>query len=324
MPLLATDSRIVSEARALLEPVFELRAPLLEDSPERRAVLTQVDALVLGTGWFIREPEFVAAPKLRVIGRPGVGLDNIDLASATRHGVCVINTPDAPSQSTAEHAVTLIVGLAKGLVRSERGLRERGWESRAEFLGLELKGKTLGLVGVGRIGGLVAQTCRDGLRMKVLAYDPFIDPARADALGVELTPDLNTLLARSDFVSLHCALSPKTKGLIGAAELAAMKPTAFLINCARGPIVDEAALAEALRSRKIAGAGLDVFAQEPLAADHPFRALDNLVLTPHVASHTAECEIAMHVGCAEDVLRVWRGEKPKALVNVDVWDKRRK
>lgn len=323
MPLLATDSRIVPEARVLLEPVFELRPPLFEDAPARRALLAHVDALVLGTGWFIREPEFAAAPKLRVIGRPGVGLDNIDLAAATRHGVCVINTPDAPSQSTAEHAVTLLVGLAKGLVKSDRGLRERGWQARAEFHGIELKGKTLGLVGVGRIGGIVARTCRDGFQMKVLAFDPFIDAARAAALGVELAPDLKTLLSRSDFVSLHCALSPKTKGLIGAAELAAMKPTAFLINCARGPIVDEAALAEALRARRIAGAGLDVFAEEPLPQNHPFRALDNLVLTPHVASHTNECEIAMHVGCAEDVLRAWHGEKPKALVNPEVWEKRK-
>ena len=324
MPLLATDSRIVPEARALLEPHFELRGPLLEDTPERRAALAQAGALVLGTAWFIREPEFAAAPKLRVIGRPGVGVDNIDLTAATRHGVCVLNTPDAPSQSTAEHAVALLLALAKGLARSERAFRERGWEARQEFLGHELKGKTLGLVGAGRIGQIVAKVCRDGFQMRVLAYDPFMDSARAGALGLELAPDLRTLLAQADFVSLHCALSPQTKGLIGAAELAAMKPTAFLINCARGPIVDEDALVEALRQGQLAGAGLDVFAAEPLRPDHPLRSFAQVLLTPHIASHTLECERAMHVSCAEDVLRAWRGERPKALVNAEVWEKRKK
>ncbi|MCW8130508.1 MAG: hydroxyacid dehydrogenase [Planctomycetota bacterium] len=324
MPTIVFDSRVHPDARALAQKDHELVGPLLEDTPERREALARADALILSNMWEIREPEFKTAAKLKVIGRPGVGVDNIDLPAATRHGVCVVNTPDAPSQSTAEHAVSLIFALAKGLVKSDASLRARGWETRAEFFGAELKGKTLGLVGVGRIGGIVAKTCRDGLGMRVVAFDPFLDPARAEGLGVELRKDLNEVLREADFVSLHCALSPQTRGLIGRGQFEAMKPTACLVNCARGPIVDEAALIEALRSNRIAGAGLDVFETEPMAPGHPLLTLPNAIVTPHIASHTAECERAMHLGAMEQVLALLRGERPKSLVNGDVWEGRRR
>lgn len=324
MPTIVFDSRVHPDARALVGAEHEMIGPLLEDTPERRKALAQADALILSNMWEIREPEFKTASKLKAIGRPGVGIDNIEVPAATRHGVCVVNTPEAPSQSTAEHAVSLIFALAKGLVKSDAGLRARGWESRADFFGAELKGKTLGLVGVGRIGGIVARSCREGLGMRIVAFDPFLNPARAAELNVELRADLTAVLAEADFVSLHCALSPQTRGLIGRAQFTAMKPSAFLVNCARGPIIDEPALIEALRVNRIAGAGLDVFEAEPMAPGHPLLSLPNCVITPHIASHTAECERAMHMGAMEQVLAVLRGERPKSLVNADVWDARRR
>lgn len=324
MATIVFDFWIHPESRALAGAGHEILGPLNENAAERTRTLARADGLILSNLLQIREPELLAAPKLKVVARPGVGMDNVDIPAATKHGVCVVNTPDAPSQSTAEHAVALLFALAKGVVKSDVNVRAKGWETRGEFFGVELKGKTLGLVGVGRIGGIVAKICRDGLGMKVVAFDPFLDPARAAALSVELRPDLKTVLAEADYVSVHCALSPQTRGLLGREQLAAMKPTACLINCARGPIVDELALAEALTAKTIAGAGVDVFTDEPLPREHPLYKAPNAILTPHVASHTGECERAMHLGAMEQVLAVLRGERPKSLVNGDVWEKRRR
>ncbi|MBI3734140.1 MAG: hydroxyacid dehydrogenase, partial [Chloroflexi bacterium] len=263
------------------------------------------------------------SPTLQVVGRPGIGIDNIVLADATRHGVCVVHTPDAPTRSTAEHAFTLLIGLAKGLTRSDRGFRQRGWASRNDFTGVELKGKTLGLVGLGRIGGTLARMAHDGFEMRVIAFDPFIDPARAAALNVTLKPSLRDVLAEADFVSLHSALTAETRGLIGKAELETMKPTAFLINCSRGPVIDEAALLAALRAGRIAGAGLDVYSPEPPLPDNPLLTLENVIVTPHIASHTFDGVHAMSVGVAEEVCAVLRGERPRWLANPEVWERRR-
>lgn len=324
MAAIVFDSRVHADARKLAQADHELIGPLLEDNAERRAALERADALILSNMWEIRAAELQHAPRVKVIARPGVGMDNVEIPAATRHGVCVVNTPDAPSQSTAEHTVALLFALAKGLVKSDRNLRAKGWETRADFFGAELKGKVLGLVGVGRIGGGVARTCRDGLGMRVVAFDPFLQPARAAELCVELRADLDVVLAEADFVSLHCALSPQTRGLLNRERLAKLKPTAFLINCARGPIIDEPALVEALRAGAFAGAGLDVFADEPLPPDHPLLKLENVIVTPHIASHTAECERAMHLGAMEQVLAVLRGVRPRSLANPEVWEARRR
>jgi D-3-phosphoglycerate dehydrogenase / 2-oxoglutarate reductase len=325
MPTILFDCPVPPVARALAESGHTLVGPLAEDTPERRQGLAAADALIVSSLWALGDAELAAAPRLKVIARPGVGYDNVDVAAATRHGVLVVTTPDAPSQSTAEHAVTLLLALAKGLVRSEAGFRGQGWSARAGFFGMELRGKTLGLVGVGRIGGIVAKTCREGLGMRVLAYDPFLflNPPRAQALGVELQTDLQAMLAHADFVSVHCPLTPETRGLIGAAELTAMRPSSYLINCARGPILDQAALAAALQDGTIAGAGLDVFDEEPLPSSHPLFDCPNLILTPHIASHTAECERAMHLGAMTQVLAALRGERPAWLMNPEVWGRQR-
>ena len=309
---------------AMLEAAGHTLVPSMsKDTPERRKVLSEANAIIIGSAWQIDDALLDQAPHLQVVGRPGIGIDNVNLAAATRHGVCVVHTPDAPTRSTAEHAFALLLALAKRLIVADGSLRARGWNSKNEYgVGVELKGKTLGLVGLGRIGGTVARMAQ-GFDMKVIVFDPYISPERAQALGVELRSSLREMLAESDFVSLHSALTPQTRGMIGKAELETMKPTAFLINCSRGPVIDEPALIEALRANRIAGAGLDVFTQEPTPDDNPLLQLDNVVVTPHNASRTADGVYAMAIGTAEEVCAVLRGDHPRWLANRDVWEKRR-
>ena len=325
MKTILLDMVVHPDGMAILQAAgHKLVGPLSTDTPERRKALAEAHALIVGSGWPINDAVLSQAPSLQVVGRPGIGIDNVDLEAATKHGVCVVHTPDAPTQSTAEQAFTLLLALAKRLLVADAALRARGWNSRNEYpVGVELKGKTLGLVGLGRIGGTVARMAH-GFDMRVIVFDPYINPERAQALGVELRSSLREVLAESDFVSLHSALTPQTRGMIGKAELESMKPTAFLINCSRGPVIDEQALIEALRARRIAGAGLDVFTQEPTPSDNPLLQLDNVVVTPHIASRTTDGVTAMGVGAAEEVCAVLRGDQPRWLANKDVWEKRRK
>lgn len=258
-----------------------------------------------------------AGPSLVAVARPGIGVDNVDLAAATERGVLVINTPSAPSESTAEHAVALLLGLAAGVVEGDRWVH--GDRSAALSIGLELRGRTLGVVGLGRIGRRVAQICGPGLGMRVLGYDPFLDAPAVQALGVEPVPGLEALLAGSDAVSLHLPLTPQTRGSFDAAALARMKRGAILVNASRGQVVDEDALVDALRSGHLRGAALDVFHVEPPPPDHPLLALPNVVATPHIASRTDGGTAAMGEGVATQLLQLLRGERPEHLVNPEAW-----
>ena len=297
--------------------------PMPADTPERRAAFAAANAIIIGSVWQIDDGTLAQSATVQVIGRPGIGIDNIDLDAATRHGVCVVHTPDAPTQSTAEHAFSLLIALAKQTLRIDRDFHTRGWNSKNAIpVSIELKGKTLGLVGLGRIGGAVAKMAH-GFDMRVVCFDPYVAAARAVQTGVELRATLTEVLAEADFVSLHCALTPQTRGLIGPGELKTMKSTAYLINCARGPVVNETALIDALRAGTIAGAGLDVFEAEPTPADNPLLTMDNVVLTPHVASRTADGVYQMGVGVAEEVCAVLRDDHPRWLANREVWAKRR-
>jgi len=260
------------------------------------------------------------APHLEVIGKHGIGVDNIDVEAATRRGIPIVFTPGTNDEAVAEHALMLMLMLAKRVQETSRALREGRFATvRAEPTGIDLKGRTLGLIGVGRIGSRLAAMCRLALDMRVLAYDPYVAPERAAALGVELVRDLGPLLAAADFVSVHTPLTPETRGLIGARELAQMKPTAYVITCARGGIVDESALLAALRAGQVAGAGLDVFESEPPDPASPLFQMDNVVATPHVAGGTMEALEAMGLLVAEEVLAVLRGERPRYLVNPAVY-----
>jgi D-3-phosphoglycerate dehydrogenase len=227
------------------------------------------------------------APQLRVVARAGTGVDTIDVPAATRRGIAVMNTPGANTVSAAEHAMGLLLGLARHIPWAAEAMRRGAWD-RKRFEGTELRGKTIGVIGLGRIGAHVAQIAR-AFGMTVVAHDPFLPAERAAELQIRLLP-LDQLLRTADVVTLHVALTDDTRHLINAERLRLMKPTSVLVNTARGELVDEAALAEAIREKRIGGAAVDVFAVEPLPADSPLRQLDRVILTPHLAASTAEAQ----------------------------------
>lgn len=234
-----------------------------------------------------------SAPLLKGIVKYGVGIDAIDIEAARAHGIPVVNVPEYAEETVAEGTMALMLALAKKLKPLQRAMGDKGWIwPSAQWLGLDLAGKTLGLVGIGRIGTMVARMAGPGFRMRILAFDPHADAARFAEAGAARRSELRALLSESDFVSVHCVLSAATRGLIGEREFAAMKPLAFLVNVSRGAIVDEAALLRALQERRIAGAALDVYSQEPLAkVAHPLGALyamDNVILSPHLTFYTHE------------------------------------
>ena len=247
--------------------------------------ITNADGLVVRSATKVSRELLDRAEKLRVVGRAGVGVDNVDMDAATHRGVLVMNTPGGNAVSVAEHTFALLLGLARGVPQSNAAIHAGRWEKSSS--GMELRGKTLGLVGLGRVGSEVARRAR-ALEMNVLAFDPYVTPAAARELEVALIP-FEDLLKRSDVISLHTALSPATEKMIDAAALGQMKKGARLINCARGELIDEAALAEALRSGHLAGAAVDTFAQEP-PKNSPLIGLPNLIATPHIAGSTAEAQ----------------------------------
>ena len=237
------------------------------------------------------------APHLKLIARAGIGVDTIDVHAATRRGVAVMNAPGANTVSAGEHALGLLLALVRHIPSAADAMRRGDWD-RKRFEGTELRGKTIGVVGLGRIGGHVAQLAR-AFGMTVVGHDPYVTPERAGELQVRMLP-LEPLLQVADVVTLHVALTDQTRHLINAQRLALMKPTAVLLNTARGELVDEAALVEAVTLKRIAGAAIDVFAQEPLPADAPLRKLDRVILTPHLAASTAEAQerVGVEIGTA--------------------------
>lgn len=256
------------------------------------------------------------APDLVVIGRSGAGYDKIDVNACTDHDVALFNCPSALDHSTASTALLFLLALAKRLPEQERVAREARWEEQAAVMGSELTGRTLGIVGLGRSGReLVRLVAPFGMRL--LAYSPHAEPETAAKLGVELT-SLARVLQQSDFVSLHARLNESNRRLIGHAEFAQMKRTAYLVNVARGALVDQAALVDALRQRTIAGAGLDVFEVEPLPADDPLTSLPNCILTPHWSASTTDVWNSTGMSIAQGMLRVARAQVPDNVVNPEV------
>jgi D-3-phosphoglycerate dehydrogenase len=257
-------------------------------------------------------------PNLRMIARTGIGYDNVNLADATARGIVVTNTPDGPTESTAEHTVAMLLALAKRLKQGDANMAAGKWGPRAgTIIGVEVKDKTLGLVGLGRIGRRVANICRLGLEMKVVAYDPYVSAEQGAALGVEMT-DLDSVVRRADFLSVHVPATPETHHLINQERIATMKDGAFVLNMARGPLVDEAALLDAIDSGKLMGAGLDVFDPEPPALDSRLRNHPLILVTPHTAGLTVEGRERIEVMAVERVLAFFRGETPPDVVNREV------
>ncbi len=264
-----------------------------------------------------------AGNSLKIVSNYAVGFDNVDLATATSRGIIVTNTPGVLTEAVAEHAIALMLAIARKIPQSDKYVRSgfySGW-SPDLFLGTQLEGKTFGIVGLGRIGFSAARRAHSGFGMKIMYSDPKQNAEFEKEFGAKFA-SLEEILKECDFVSLHVPLLPSTRHLIGEEQLNSMKPTAYLINTSRGPIVDEQALYKALKSNKIAGAALDVFESEP--ALYPgLSDLQNVVLTPHTASATIEARSAMADLAVDNILAVLRGEKPQALANPEAWEKRR-
>jgi D-3-phosphoglycerate dehydrogenase / 2-oxoglutarate reductase len=249
------------------------------------------DALVVRSETKVTADVFDAATRLRVVGRAGVGVDNIDLDAATRHGVLVLNAPTGNTLAAAEHAIAMMCALARNVAAADASMHAGRWE-RGRFMGFELREKTLGLLGLGKIGFEVARIAGQGLQMRVIAHDPLVTPERAEQAGVELV-DLDTLVRQSDVLSVHVPLTDQTRGVLNAQRLHEMKKGARVLNVARGGIIDEAALAEALHEGHIAGAAIDVFTKEPPPPDNPLLGAPNLVLTPHLGASTVEAQLSV-------------------------------
>ncbi|MDQ6764490.1 MAG: phosphoglycerate dehydrogenase [Verrucomicrobiota bacterium] len=263
------------------------------------AAMPEVSGLVVRSETKVTAAVLEAGAKLRVVGRAGVGVDNVDVETATRRGVIVMNAPGGNTISTAEHAFSLLLCAARKLPQADAMVRTGKW-SRKEFQGVELHNKSLGIIGMGRIGSELSRRAL-AFGMRVLAFDPYLSATRARALQVELVDELRDLLAAADFITLHTPLTPETHHLLNAERLAQTKRGVRIINCARGGLIDEAALAESLRSGQVAAAALDVFETEPLPNDSPLRELPNLVLTPHLGASTAEAQESVGIEIAQSI-----------------------
>jgi D-3-phosphoglycerate dehydrogenase len=258
------------------------------------------------------------APNLLIVSSNGAGFDPVDVDACTEAGVIVVNQSGGNAHSVAEHALGMMLTLSKRIIQVDRALRHDSKVERNAFMGTEVQGKTVGIVGIGNVGRRIAELCKGLLGMQVLAYDPYLTAAEIAARGAEKV-ELDDLLRRSDFVSINCPLSKDNRGMIGAREFALMQPHAYFITTARGFIHDEAALAEALRKKQIAGAGLDVWSKEPPPADHPLLQFDNVLASPHTAGVTHEARTNMGKIAAEQMLGALDGKRPPRLINPEVW-----
>ncbi|RXZ49727.1 phosphoglycerate dehydrogenase [Agromyces binzhouensis] len=295
-----------------LGPDFEVRNVDGTDRPALLAALADANAILVRSATKVDAEAIAAAPKLQVIARAGVGLDNVDIKSATTAGVMVVNAPTSNIISAAELTVGHILSLARHIPAAHSALAQGEWK-RSAYTGTELYEKTVGIIGLGRIGALIAARLQ-AFGVEVIAYDPYITAARAQQLGVQ-TVTLDDLLEQSDFITIHMPKTPETTGMIGADQLAKMKPTAFVVNVARGGLIDEDALHDALVAKTIAGAGLDVFVQEP-PKESPLLALPNVVVTPHLGASTDEAQEKAGISVAKSVRLALAGELVPDAVNV--------
>jgi D-3-phosphoglycerate dehydrogenase len=278
---------------------LEFRPGMSED--ELCNVIGDYDGLIIRSATQVTPRVVEEAHKLRVVGRAGIGVDNVDIPAASRRGIVVMNTPTGNSVTTAEHALALLASLARKIPQAVASMRTGKWE-KTKFQGREIAYKTLGIIGLGNIGRIVADRAQ-GLKMKVIGVDPVMSSDRAAELGIELV-ELDELLARADFVTIHAPLTPETKNMISDAAFEKMKSGALLVNAARGGIVDEEALARAITKGKIAGAALDVFGKEPIDPDHPLLGLDDVLCTPHLGASTSEAQERVAVEIAEQAVNV--------------------
>src|SRR4051812_15609200 len=315
MRILISDD-LSLEAKTILQriPGAEVDFKVGLSPAELREIVSGYEALAVRSATKVTAEILAAAPRLRVIGRAGTGVDNIDLAAATRRGVVVMNAPGGNSVSVAEHTLALLLALSRRVADASQSTRTGRWEKKKFSSGRELSGKTLGVVGTGNIGALVVQRAK-AFGMKVVAYDPFLSEEAAGKLGVELVP-LPEIFRRSDAITLHVPLTEQTKNMVAAPQLAAMKRGALLINCARGGLVDEKALAQSLQAGHLGGAALDVFELEPPPADHPLFSCENFIATPHLGGSTEDAQQNVAVIVCESMVEYLSTGTVRNAVNV--------
>lgn len=284
-------------------------------SPEELvSAIPEYDALMIRSGTQVTQEVIEAGTQLKIIGRAGVGVDNVDVPAATRQGIVVVNSPEGNTIAAAEHAVAMMLSMSRYVPDANQSVKSGQWNRKA-FIGAEVYKKTLGLVGLGKIGSHVAAAAK-AMGMKLIAYDPYISNDRAEQIGCRLV-ELDVLMREADYITLHVPKTPETANLIDAEALAKMKPTTRIVNCARGGLIDEAALAEAIESGQIAGAALDVFGNEPLEEGSPLRNVGkNLILTPHLGASTAEAQVNVAVDVAEQIRDVLLGLPARSAVNI--------
>lgn len=313
MPTILIGEPIHQRGTRILEAYGRVVRPPAITEEALLPLMGEMDAMVVRAQVRVTRRLMEAAPRLKVVGRHGIGVDNIDIQAATDLGIWIVNTPDAPTEPVAEHFVMMALMLAKKFWTSARVLRTGAWNTRMDHPGMELVGRTVGIAGFGRIGRRIAQICGSSFSCRILYSDVIACPELEASLGARRV-SLDVLMAESDFVSLNVPLIPETRHLIGAREIALMKPTAYLLNLCRGPVWDENALLEALQAGRIAGAATDVFEEEPSSPDHPLLKLENFIATPHNASATEEALERMSL-VAEDIVAVLEGRQPQWPVN---------
>lgn len=312
-----------TSGEAILEPEVDI---VRLSNPDRETLLRSVKGIhgLIARGVKVSEEVLAQADVLEVVATPSAGYDHIDIDACSERGIPVVNNTGLNAVSVAEHTVGLMVGLSKAIPLTHHLLRTHGWNSRIPYsweqIGFELDGLTLGIVGVGNVGSRLAQKAKAAFNMRVLAYDPYVTQENMREFGATKVDRLDDMLPQVDFLSVHAPHTKETFHIISGPQLARMKPTAYLMNCARGPLVDEKALAEALRNKVIAGAALDVFEPEPSLDDNPLYQMPNVIVTPHLAGVTREATKRMAIGAAEQTLQVLRGERPPRLVNPETWD----
>jgi D-3-phosphoglycerate dehydrogenase / 2-oxoglutarate reductase len=295
------------------EPAFEVDVQTGLSPADLAKIVGPYDALLVRSATKVTAEVIAKADRLKVIGRAGVGLDNVDADAATKRGIIVMNVPAGNTISTAEHTMSMLMSLARRIPQAYASLKGGKWE-RSKFVGTEVFGKTLGIVGLGKIGTEVAKRAQS-FGMRIIAYDPFLSAERAQQLEIQLT-DLKTVYQEADFITVHTPLTAETKGLIGAKEIAMMKKGVRLINCARGGIIDEAALHEAVTSGQVAGAALDVFEQEPPPMDHPLLKLEQVVSVPHLGASTQEAQFNVAIEVVKQVADALLGRGIRNAVNM--------
>ncbi|HMB08274.1 MAG TPA: phosphoglycerate dehydrogenase [Isosphaeraceae bacterium] len=318
--VLVTD-KLADEGLELLraERGLEVVVSTKLDPGALRAALAEADGIVIRSGTQLTAEVLKGQPRLKVIARAGVGVDNIDVPTATRQGIVVMNTPGGNTISTAEHTMALMLALSRNVAKANDSLKAGRWD-RTKFTGTQLGGKALGIIGLGRVGLAVAKRAQ-GFAMQVLGFDPFLSAERAAEYGIESVSPLDALWGRCDYITLHTPLSAETRNLIGPNELAKMRIGIRIINCARGGLIDEAALVEALDAGKVAGAAIDVFDPEPPPADHPLVKHPQVLVTPHLGASTEEAQISVAVEAARLLIDFFRRGRIRFAVNMPTLDR---